>query len=397
MKKNFDKKIEEVLTKGVGTILPSKESLKETLKKKKIRLYLGVDPTSPKLHLGHTVPLRKLKEFQELGHEAILLFGTFTAQIGDPSDRDEARKPLNPNQVRENMATYKSQASKILDFSKIKIKFNDDWLTKLNFKDVIKLASNFTVSRLLERDMFQKRLKEGKEVWVNEFLYPLLQGYDSVAMNVDLEIGATDQTFNILVGRKLQEIYNKKEKFVLTTPMLIGLDGRKMSKTYNNTVNLTDSSSDMYGKIMSLKDDLIVHYFQLTTSLPLKEIKEIECSLKNKKINPIEAKTRLAKEIVMTFHGKKEAFLAEKEFNKIFRNKGLPSSIPEKKIKNKKIGILDLLVEAGLAFSKSEAKRMILQKGVKIDSIVQERWDKVVEIKKGEIIQVGKRKFVKLL
>jgi len=397
MKKNLDKKIEEVLTKSVETVLPSKKSLKETLKKRKIRLYLGVDPTSPKLHLGHTVPLRKLKEFQELGHEAILLFGTFTAQIGDPSDRDEARKPLNPNQVRENMATYKSQASKILDFSKTKIKFNGDWLAKLNFKDVIKLASNFTVSRLLERDMFQKRLKEGKEVWVNEFLYPLLQGYDSVAMNVDLEIGATDQTFNILVGRKLQEIYNKKEKFVLTTPMLIGLDGRKMSKTYNNTVNLTDSSSEMYGKIMSLKDNFIVHYLQLTTSLPLKEIEKIEYNLKNKKINPIEAKARLAKEIVMTFHGEKEAFSAEKEFNKIFRNKGLPSSIPEKKIKNKKIRILDLLVETGLVFSKSEAKRMILQKGVKIDSIVQERWDEVVEIKKGEIIQVGKRKFVKLL
>jgi tyrosyl-tRNA synthetase len=397
MRKNLDKKIKEVLTKGVETILPSKESLKKTLKKKKIRLYLGVDPTSPKLHLGHTVPLRKLKEFQELGHEAILLFGTFTAQIGDPSDRDETRKPLNTNQVRENMATYKSQTSKILDFSKIKIKFNGDWLAKLNFKDIIKLASNFTVSRLLERDMFQKRLKEGKEVWVNEFLYPLLQGYDSVVMDVDLEIGATDQTFNILVGRKLQEIYNKKEKFVLTTPMLIGLDGRKMSKTYNNTINLTDSSSDMYGKIMSLKDDLIVHYFQLTTSLPLKEIKKIEYNLKKKKINPREAKARLAKEIVTTFYGKKEAFLAEKEFNKIFRNKGLPSSIPEKKIKNKKIKILDLLVQTGLAFSKSEAKRMILQKGVKIDSIMQERWDKVIEIKKGEIIQVGKRKFIKLL
>jgi len=397
MKKNSDKKIEEVLTRAVETIFPAKDGLKKMLKEKKIRLYLGVDPTSPRLHLGHTVPLRKLKEFQELGHEAILLFGTFTAQIGDPSDREEARKPLTLNQVKENMATYKKQASKIIDFSKIKIKYNGDWLSKLNLEDVIKLASNFTVSRLLERDMFQKRLKEGKEVWVSEFLYPLLQGYDSVAMNVDLEIGATDQTFNILVGRKLQEVYNKKEKFVLTTPMLIGLDGRKMSKTYNNTVNLTDSPIEMYGKIMSLRDELIIHYFQLVTSLPLEEIRKIEDNLKRKKINPRDAKSRLAREITTLFHGKKEALFAEKEFNKVFRDNETPFEIPEIRIKKGNVNILDLLVKTKMVSSKSEAKRLILQKGIRINKAIQDDWRKIIKPKGGEIIQAGKRKFVKLL
>ena len=396
MKKNLDKKIEEILTKAVETIFPTKEALKNKLKEKKIRLYLGVDPTSPRLHLGHTVPLRKLKEFQELGHEAILLFGTFTAQIGDPSDREEARKPLTLKQVRENMATYKRQASKIIDFSKVRIKYNGDWLSKLNLEDVIKLASNFTVSRLLERNMFQKRLKEGKEVWVSEFLYPLLQGYDSVAMNVDLEIGGTDQTFNVLVGRKLQEIYNKKEKFVLTTPMLIGLDGRKMSKTYNNTVNLTDSPIEMYGKIMSLKDGLIIHYFQLVTGLSLEEIKKIEEDLKKKKINPRDAKARLAREITILFHSKREALFAEKEFNKVFRDGGAPTEVPELRIKKKNISILDLLIETKMVYSRSEAKRLILQKGVKINNIVQDDWKKELKLKKGEVVQVGKRKFVRL-
>ncbi len=397
MEKNSNVKIQEVLTKAVDVISPTKDSLGKVLKERKIRLYLGVDPTSPKLHLGHTVPLRKLKDFQELGHEAILLFGTFTAQIGDPSDREESRKSLTLEQVKKNMATYKKQASKILDFSKIKIKYNGDWLSKLSLKDVIRLASNFTVSRLLERDMFQKRLKEGGEVWVSEFLYPLLQGYDSVAMNVDLEIGATDQTFNILVGRRLQKIYNRKEKFVLTTPMLIGLDGRKMSKTYNNTVNLTDSPREIYGKIMSLKDELIIHYFQLVTGLSLKEIKKIEEDLNKKKMNPREAKARLAREITAFLHSKREALSVEKEFNRVFRDKEAPSIIPELRIRNKNINILDLLVETKMAFSKSEAKRLILQKGVKINKVIQNDWRKVVRVEGGEIIQAGKRKFIKLL
>jgi len=391
------KKVEEVLTKGVDQILPSKERLKSLMQKRKIRLYLGIDPTSPKLHLGHAIPLRKLKEFQNLGQEVILLFGTFTAQIGDPSGRDEKRKPLTPAQIKKNMSTYQKQASKILDFSKVKIRYNTDWLSKLNFGDLIKLASHFTISRLLERDMFQERIKKGEEVWLNELLYPLMQGYDSVAMDVDLEIGATDQTFNMLVGRKLQRIYNKKEKFVLTTPMLVGLNGRKMSKTYGNTVNIDDPSNEMYGKLMSLKDELIIDYFKLCTDLPLTEISEIEKKLERKEINPKEAKARLAKEIVRIYYGEEAAQKAEQEFERVFREKKLPTTIPQVQIKEKSLNILELLVKTKLISSKSEAKRLILQKAVKINGVLKENWQEIIEIKKGIVIQVGKRRFIKAI
>lgn len=395
--KKTDRKIEEALTRGVEKILPSKEGLAKLMKKRKIRLYLGIDPTSPELHLGHAIPLRKLREFQELGHEVILLFGTFTAQIGDPSERDEKRKPLALAQIKKNMATYRKQASKILDFSKVKIKYNADWLAKLNFRDLVKLSSHFTVSRLLERDMFQQRLKKGGEVWANEFLYPLMQGYDSVAMNVDLEIGSTDQLFNMLVGRKLQKIYNKKEKFLLTASMLVGLDGRKMSKSLDNTVNITDSPDEMYGKLMSLRDNLIEQYLKLCTGISEKEIKEIEEKSKLKEINPRDVKARLAREVISIYHNKKAAQIAEREFNRVFKEKKLPSRIPEVKLKEKKLNILDLLTKTKLARSRSGAKRLILQRGVKIDNIIEKDWQRVIKIKRGMIVQVGKRKFVKLV
>ena len=391
------KKIEEVLIKGVEEILPNKEQLKNLMMKRKIRLYLGIDPTSPQLHLGHAIALRKLKDFQDLGHEVILLFGTFTARIGDPSGRDKKRKPLTPSQIEKNMKTYKDQSSKILDFSRVKIKGNADWLEKLNFNDLVKISSQFTISRLLERDMFQERIKAGGEVWLNELMYPLMQGYDSVAMDVDLEIGSSDQLFNALVGRKLQKIFRNKEKFILITPMLLGLDGRKMSKTYGNTVNLTDPPSEMYGKLMSLKDELILLYFQLCTNLPLKEIKEIERKLSKKEINPIEAKSRLAKEIVTIYHGGKKAEEAEKEFNRVFRERKLPLKIPVVQIKEKKLNILELLTKTKLISSKSEAKRLILQKAVKINGALKENWQEIIEIKKEMVIKVGKRRFKKIV
>jgi len=391
------KKIEEVLIKGVERILPNKEQLKNLMMKRKIRLYLGIDPTSPQLHLGHAIALRKLKDFQDLGHEVILLFGTFTARIGDPSGRDKKRKPLTPSQIEKNMKTYKDQSSKILDFSRVKIKGNADWLEKLNFNDLVKISSQFTISRLLERDMFQERIKAGGEVWLNELMYPLMQGYDSVAMDVDLEIGSSDQLFNALVGRKLQKIFRNKEKFVLITPMLLGLDGRKMSKTYGNTVNLTDSPAEMYGKLMSLKDELILQYFQLCTNLPLKEIKEMERELRRKEINPIEAKSRLAREIVTIYHGWEKAEEAEKEFNRVFREKKLPLKIPVIQIKEKKLNILELLTKTKLISSKSEAKRLILQKAVKINGALKENWQEIIEIKKEMVIKVGKRRFKKVV
>jgi tyrosyl-tRNA synthetase len=390
-------KVEQILTRGVEKILPDRKGLSRLMEKKKIRLYLGIDPTSPNLHLGHAIPLRKLREFQELGHEVILLFGTFTAQIGDPSERTEERKPLTLAQIRKNMKTYKTQAAKILDISKTKIKGNADWLSKLTFKDLAKLASHFTVSRLLERDMFQKRLKKGGEVWVSEFFYPLMQGYDSVAMNVDLELGSNDQLFNMLVGRKLQRIYNKKEKFILTTPMLIGLDGREMSQSFGNTVNITDPPSEMYGKLMSLKDELILQYFTLCTNIADKEINEIKKALKAGKMNPRDAKAKLAKEVVKIYHGEKKAKIAEKEFVKVFKERSLPSKIPEVKISEKRKNILDILTKIKLASSKSEAKRLVLQGGVKIDGKVQKDWKKDIKTKKGMVIQVGRRRFVKIV
>lgn len=391
------KKIEQALTQGVKQILPDKKSLKELMKKQTITLYLGIDPTSSKIHLGHTVPLRKLKDFQELGHKVILLFGTFTAQIGDPSGRDRKRKILTPDQIKKNIATYKKQVSKILDFSKVKVKRNADWLGKIKFKDLIELSSQFTISRLLERDMFQERLKKGKEVWLNELLYPLMQGYDSVAMDVDLEVGGTDQTFNMLVGRKLQRNYNKKEKFILTVPLLVGLDGRKMSKSYGNVVGLTDKPDDMYGKIMSLKDDLITHYFELCTDIPIARIKKMAKRLKSKKVNPRKLKAKLAREIVGVYHGVRAAGKAEQEFNMVFKEKKMPSKIREVKIKGKKINILELLLKTKEVNSKSEAKRLILQKAIKIDKALKEDWREIVEIKKGSVIKIGKRKFVKII
>ncbi len=391
------KAIGETLTKGVEQILPNQEELEKLMRKRKIRVYLGIDPTSPQLHLGHAIPLRKLREFQELGHEAILLFGTFTAQIGDPSGRDEKRKPLSLAQIKKNLTYYQKQATKIIDFSKVKVKYNSDWLTKFNFADLIKLASHFTISQLLERDMFQRRMKKGKEVWLNELLYPLMQGYDSVAMNVDLEIGSTDQTFNMLVGRKLQRIFNQKEKFILTTPMLAGLDGRKMSKTYGNTVNLNDPPKEMYGKLMTLRDELIIPYFQLCTDLVSGQIREMECNLKRKRINPREAKTKLAREIVRIYYGEKTALSAEQEFNRIFIERKFPKTMPQVKIKAKALNILDLLVKTKLVSSKSEAKRLILQKAIEINGVLKEDWQEISKIKKGMIIKIGKRRFVKII
>jgi tyrosyl-tRNA synthetase len=397
MPKNLEQKIEEILARGVEEIVPSKNGLKSLMERKKIRLYLGVDPTSPKIHLGHLVPLKKLKQFQELGHKAILLFGTFTAQIGDPSGRDEQRKPLSLDQVKENMKTYKEQVSKFIDLSGIQIKYNADWLQKLTFSDLVKITSNFTVNRLLERDMFQRRLKERKEIWVNEFLYPLMQGYDSVALDVDLEIGATDQKFNILVGRKMQRVFNKKEKFVLTTPILLGLDGRKMSKTFGNTIDMTDSPNEIYGKVMSLADNLIINYLELITDFSLKEINKIKGDLIRKRINPRDIKAVLAREIVNIIHGKKLASLAEKDFDKVFRKKQPPSRMPEARIEKTDVDILELLVKSKLVSSKSEAKRLIIQKGVRIDGVIQKEWKKIIKIKKGNVIQIGKRKFTKLI
>lgn len=385
-------KIEEVLTRGVVEILPDKEGLAKLMGQKKIRVYNGIDPTSPNIHIGNAVSLLKLKQFQELGHEIILLVGTFTAQIGDPSGHDESRKPMTLKEIKKNITTYKQQASKIFDFSKVKIVFNGDWLEKMSLGDVIRLSTHFTVQQIIERDLFQKRLQKKSPIGLNEFLYPLAQGYDSAFLNVDLEIGATDQTFNMLVGRTLQKIYNHKEKFVLTLPLIPGLDGRKMSKTYGNTVNITDRPNDMYGKLMSLRDDLTIQYFELCTIVPLQSIKSLE-----KELNPMDLKKRLAFEIVKMYHSEKDAKNAEKYFKEVFQKRQLPEGdIAVYSIKPaEKQDIIKILTASGLVSSNSEVKRLINQGGIDIDGFTLNEFltDKV---KDGTIIRAGKKKFVKI-
>ncbi|MBI2573960.1 MAG: tyrosine--tRNA ligase [Candidatus Wildermuthbacteria bacterium] len=390
--------IEEVLTRQVAEVLPTKEGLASLMQKRTIRLYLGVDPTSSHLHLGHAVLLRKLRQFQELGHEVILLFGTFTAQIGDPSGRDKTREPLSLAQIKNNMATYVKQAALVLDERKIKIKHNGDWLSKMKFKDVLELASRMTVSRLLERDMFKERIKKQEEVWAHELLYTLMQGYDSVAMDIDLEIGGTDQTFNMLVGRKLQEDYRHKEKFVLTVPLLLGTDGRKMSKSFGNAINILDTPNDMYGKIMALRDELIPHYFELCADASASELQSIKAFLAYKANNPMELKVRLAKEIVALYHGEKKAVAAEKEFEKIFKEKQFPSDMPKAKLGSEgPFQLAELLVMVNLASSKSEARRLTEQGGVKINGIVEKDSAKQIAASKGTIVQVGPRRFLEII
>jgi tyrosyl-tRNA synthetase len=390
------KKIEEVLTRNVDQVLPDKNQLKRLIERRKIRVYLGVDPTGRKLHLGHTIPFRKLQEFADLGHEVILVIGTGTVLAGDPSQREKARDRISQKEIKENIKTWKRQVSKILDFSKIKIKYNGDWLLKLGFKEIINIASHISAVKLFQRDMFQKRIKKGDTIRMHEILYPLLQGYDSVVMDVDLEIGGSDQIFNMLIGRELQRKMRNKEKFVLTCPMLLGTDGRPMSKSSGNCVWIEDSAEQMFGKIMSIQDNLIIPYFEFLTDIPFQLIKKYKKALQLKKINPKDLKTQLAFEVVKIYHSERAAKKAEKEFKKIFKEKELPTVIPRIKLKKQSINILDLLLRTKLASSKSEAKRLIKQKGVKINGETQKDWRKDIQTKKGMIIRVGKRKFIKI-
>ncbi len=402
IKRINEQKIKEALSRWVGKIYPSKEAfLRQLRAKKRLVFYHGIDPTAPHLHLGHSTNFFLLEKFQTLSHKIILLVGDFTARIGDPTGRETARKPLAKDQIMKNCEAYQQQAAKILDFKSkknpVELKFNSQWLDKLTMEEITKLAANFTQGYMIKRSMFQKRLKEKKEIYLHEFLYPLFQGYDSVVMNVDVEVGGTDQTFNMLVGRDLMKIYRKKEKFVITTPLLINpKTGRKLMSKTESFIALDFPPNEMFGKIMALPDDVLIDCFKLCTEVPLKEIKEMENALKQKKANPRDLKARLAEEIVSIYHGKEVARKAEREFERVFKKKKLPSKIPEIKIKETSLNILELLVKTKLAPSKSEAKRLILQRGVKIEGEVQKDWQKIIEIKKRMIIQVGKRKFVRL-
>ncbi|MBM3206184.1 MAG: tyrosine--tRNA ligase [Candidatus Staskawiczbacteria bacterium] len=383
-----EKKIEEVLSRGVEEVIVKDDLQKKLESGKKLRIYFGIDPTGSRLHLGHSVVLHKLKEFTDLGHEVILLIGDFTAKIGDPSGRDATRVPLTDKQIRENFKDYKKQASKILNFSKVKLKYNSQWLSKLRLADILKLSSHVTVQQMMHREMFDKRIKDNSPISVSEFMYPLMQGYDSVAMNVDLEIAGNDQLFNMLVGRDLQKAYNNKDKNVLAMRLLLGTDGRKMSKTYNNAIYLDDEPSEMFGKVMSIKDELIDNYVELCTNLDLSEVKNIP--------NPRDQKAKLAFEIVKMYHGEKEAKMAEENFNKTFRDGGLPSEIEVFETNKEKYPILDLLFDSKLAESKSDAKRVVEGGGTEVDNLKVSDWKAEVGLKDGTIVKFGKRKFIKI-
>lgn len=394
-------KINEVLTRGVEKIYPSREALGAVLRSgKRIRLYCGFDPTAPTLHLGNAIQIKKLAQFQKLGHEIIMLLGDFTGMIGDPTDKTAARKKMTRQQLLANAKNYKKQASKFLNFSgenPAKMLRNSQWGDKVTFRDLIEILSNFTVQQMIIRDMFQERLKENKPIYLHEFLYPLAQGYDSVAMDVDLEIGGADQTFNMLIGRDLVKMIKGKEKFVLTNKLLVVPGGKKMGKTEGNMITLDDSAGEIYGKVMNWPDENMDVAFELLTNVAMAEIGKIKEQLKEKSANPRDIKARLAREIVTVFHNQKAAAQAEKEFDKVFKERRTPDDMPTFEARDKKMSILDLLVDAGLAPSKSEAKRLIHQKAVEIDGNIIGDWQATWEMKTGQIIKVGKRKFVRII
>ena len=393
-------KIDELLSRGVDTVYPTKDALRDVLMSgKRIRLYLGIDPTSPHLHLGHAENILMLRKFQDLGHEVILLIGDFTGRIGDPTDKLAARTQLTDKQVKENLKTFKAQASKVLHFTgrnAAQIKFNAKWLGKLTFEEVIKLSAHFTVQQMMERSMFQERVKAGKPVGLHEFFYPLMQGYDSVAMDVDLEIGGTDQTFNMLAGRTLLRAMKGKEKFVITNRLLEDpITGKKMSKTEGTLVNLDDEPNDMFGKVMALPDELIAHIMELTTLMPITRIEELKTKLK-KGENPRDIKLIVAEEVVALYHSPKLAKEAREEWLRVFSKKERPEDAPKLKVKEKKIALLELVVLAGVP-SKSEARRLIEQNAVKINDVVQKDATRVVALKSGDMLRIGKHRFLEIV
>ncbi|MFC1612243.1 tyrosine--tRNA ligase [Patescibacteria group bacterium] len=386
-------KIKELLTRGVENVYPTKDFLEKKLKSgKKLTIYTGYDPTAPTLHIGHGITMLKLRQFQDLGHKVIMLIGDFTGMIGDPTDKAEARKQLTRKQVLENCKQYVGQASAILDFkgqNKVEVKYNSEWLGKMNFGDVLELTSHFTVPRLLERDMFQDRLKKKETIYLHEFMYPVMQGYDSVVMDVDGEVGGNDQTFNMLAGRTLMKELKNKEKFVLTMKLLTDSAGKKMGKSEGNMIAFSDSAEEMFGKVMSWSDDKIKFGFELCTQVLDWEEKE-----KQAKKNPRDSKLELAYEIVKTFLGKSLAEKGKKHFESVIVKKDAPENIESYKLKSKK-GIIDVMLDSGLVSSKGEARRAIEQGGVSFDGKKVGSID--FKITKSGVLKKGKRHFRKIV
>lgn len=388
------KKIKELLSRGVEEIIGKEDLEKALISGKKLRIKLGIDPTSPNLHLGRSIPLLKLRDFQDLGHKVVLIVGDFTGIVGDTSDKDSERPMLSEKQIKENLKSYKKQLNKIIDTGKAEFYFNSKWLKKLNFAQIGELASIFSLNQFISRELISKRLREGKRVSLHETLYPLMQGFDSVAVKADVELGGTDQKFNILAGRDIQKHFKQREQSVILGPIIQGLDGRKMSSSWGNTINFLDTPENMYGKIMSMKDELVIKYFELLTRVSYEAIEEYKKLMPK---DPKRVKMALAETIVAMYHGQDGASEAEQSWKKTFELGEIPEHVKKVRVHFKK-PLVDILIEEGLVESKSEFKRLIESGSIKIKVKQEER--RVIDpnslIEESADLRVGKKRFLKI-
>ena len=393
---NIDEQI-KIIKKGVDEII-GLEELKEKLnKKKELVVKLGLDPSAPDIHLGHTVVLRKLKQIQDLGHKVVIIIGDFTGKIGDPTGKSQARKALTTEQVLENAKTYETQIFKILDREKTEVKFNSEWLAKMSFEDVIKLAAKSTVARMLERDDFKKRYENQMSISLHEFFYPLMQGFDSVQIKADIEMGGTDQRFNVLMGRMLQKEFGQEPQSIIIMPLLEGLDGEnKMSKSLGNYIGIDEPAAVMFEKAMTIPDGLIIKYFELVTDVHPDKVEKIKEDLEEDRVNPRDIKIALAKEIVELYHGKDEANNAEERFRKVFQKGEIPEDINAVEINSEEFDLAEIILNNKLVPSKKEFRRLVEQGGVKING---ERLTDINNLDSSNemIIQIGKKKFLKII
>lgn len=396
---NIDESI-KIIMKGVDEII-GLESLKDRLKKSNeekqpLNVKFGLDPSAPDIHLGHTVGLRKMKQLQDLGHKVVIIIGDFTGKIGDPTGKSKGRKALTTEQVLENAKTYEEQIFKVLDKDKTEVRFNSEWLEKLSFEETIKLASKMTVARMLEREDFKKRYENQIPISVHEFFYPLMQGYDSVSIHADIEIGGTDQRFNLLMGRMLQKEYDQEPQVTIFMPLLEGLDGKeKMSKSLGNFIGIGERAEVMYEKAMTIPDDLIIKYFNLVTDIHPDDIERIKSDLENNIVNPRDIKMKLAKEIVKLYHGKDDAQKAEERFKAIFQKGQIPNDINTITISKENFDFIEVLVSNNIVKSKNEVRRLITQGGIKVNDIkVDDLAD--IKIEDDMIVQIGKKKFIRI-
>ena len=393
--KDEKEKIDELLSRNVIDVIDREHLKKRLLSGEKLRIKFGIDPTGANIHIGRAVPLWKLREFQDLGHTIVLIIGDFTAQVGDPSDKLEKRPFLSRDQVERNLKDYLPQIGKILDLKKTEIRHNSDWLGELTFREISELADNFSFQQILERRNFKDRWDRQEEISYREGLYPLMQGYDSVAIKADVELGGTDQLFNLLAGRKIQERYDQKPQDIMTTAMVVGLDGRKMSTTWGNVINIIDTPDDQFGKTMSLRDELIPEYFERVTDVSMIEAEKIKKEMKGME-NPKKFKERLAFEIVKRYHGVRVAEIAQENFEKLFSRKEMPENLPELKLKEGDMFALDIVLASDAVKSRGEARRLIEQGGFDIEGKTVKDPAEKVRLDSGAVIRVGKKRFFRV-